>query len=132
MRLKVRALPLFTLMASVLLAPVSACQQAMPPCAPDNAGLTLPSNFCAIVVADDVTRARHLDVAANGDIVVATGPARGQDGGGGVVVLRDSDGDGVTMSSLGTAFCTTPLTAQWYGILGQREPWNRTVRPIPS
>lgn len=95
MRLQKSAFPLFALIAAGLLAPGSACQQAMPPCAPDNAGLTLPSGFCAIVVADDVTRARHLDVAANGDIVVATGPARGQEGGGGVVVLRDNDGDGV-------------------------------------
>ncbi|MDH4044808.1 MAG: PQQ-dependent sugar dehydrogenase [Gemmatimonadota bacterium] len=62
-----------------------------PVCAADNAGLTLPDGFCAVVVAADLGRARHLAVAPNGDIVVAV-PARDS---GGVLVLRDVDGDGV-------------------------------------
>jgi glucose/arabinose dehydrogenase len=70
-------------------------QQVEVPCAADNGGLTLPDGFCAVVVADDVVRARHLVVAPNGDVLVATGPSRGQEGGGGVVLLRDTDGDGV-------------------------------------
>jgi glucose/arabinose dehydrogenase len=86
---------LFALTTSVLLVASVACQEAAVACVPDNAGLTLPDGFCAVVVADDVTRARHLTVAANGDILVATGPAQGQEGGGGVVVLRDNDGDGI-------------------------------------
>jgi glucose/arabinose dehydrogenase len=63
-----------------------------PACAPDNAGLTLPSGFCALVMADSLGRARHLTVAPNGDVFVAA-PSREQ--GGGVWVLRDTDGDGV-------------------------------------
>lgn len=62
-------------------------------CAPDNAGLALPEGFCAIVVADSVGRARHLTVAPNGDVVVAL--AAGRDAGGGVLILRDTTGDGV-------------------------------------
>lgn len=60
-------------------------------CAPDDDGLSVPEGFCALVVAEDLGSARHLDVAENGDLFVAI------DGGGsgpGVVALRDADGDG--------------------------------------
>ena len=53
-------------------------------CDPDNGGITLPQGFCALVVADDVGTARHMAVASNGDLFVATqtrgprgGPTRG-------------------------------------------------------
>ena len=62
---------------------------ASPACDPDDGGLRLPTGFCALVVADDLGRARHLAVGGNGDVFVAI---RGE--GGGVVALRDSDGDG--------------------------------------
>lgn len=65
-----------------------------PPCDPDNAGLSLPAGFCAFAVADDVGRARHLTVAANGDLFVALRADRGGESSGGVVALRDTDGDG--------------------------------------
>src|SRR4051812_43041142 len=64
---------------------------AMPACDPDNGGLKLPEGFCALVVADNVGTARHLVVAPNGDLYVAL---LGRAGGGGVVALRDSNGDG--------------------------------------
>src|SRR2546430_8229246 len=32
-------------------------------CDPDNGGITLPDGFCAVVLADQVGRARHLAVA---------------------------------------------------------------------
>jgi glucose/arabinose dehydrogenase len=57
-------------------------------CDPD---LTLPPGFCAVVVADQVGAARHLVVAANGDLFIALEGGRG---GGGVVALRDTTGDG--------------------------------------
>ena len=66
-------------------------------CDPDNGGITLPQGFCALVVADDVGTARHMAVAANGDLFVATqtrGPRGGAQTGGGVVALRDTNGDG--------------------------------------
>src|SRR3954471_23344431 len=66
-------------------------------CDPDNGGITLPQGFCAAVVATDVGTARHMAVAANGDLYVAT-QSRGGRGtpetGGGVVALRDTNGDG--------------------------------------
>jgi glucose/arabinose dehydrogenase len=62
-----------------------------PKCAPDNGGLKLPQGFCALVVADSVSGARQLAVRENGDIFVATSGRRS----GGVVVLRDTNGDGV-------------------------------------
>ncbi len=62
-------------------------------CAPDNGGITLPEGFCAAVVADEVGRARHIATSPNGSLYVAladvpNGPA------GGVLALRDDDGDG--------------------------------------
>lgn len=65
-----------------------------PECDPDNGGLTLPSGFCAVVVHDatvggNPARARHVAVAPNGDVFVAV-----QGRGGGILALRDTDGDG--------------------------------------
>src|SRR5215510_188848 len=66
---------------------------AAPACDADNGGLTLPQGFCAAVVATDVGRARHLVVAPNGDVFVSI-QGGGRAGGGGIVSLRDTDGDG--------------------------------------
>lgn len=58
-------------------------------CDVGNAGITLPAGFCATLFADSVPGARHLVVAPNGDVFVS---AQGK--GGGIVALRDADGDG--------------------------------------
>src|SRR5262245_33192386 len=58
-------------------------------CDPGNGGITLPAGFCAIVAADNLGTARHITVAPNGDAYVAL-----QAKPGGVVALRDADGDG--------------------------------------
>ena len=81
--------------AAPLLLVSTAADAQTPACAPDNAGLSLQSGFCALIVADGVGRARHLTVAPNGDVFVALGPTRDDPSAGGVLVLRDSDGDGV-------------------------------------
>jgi glucose/arabinose dehydrogenase len=60
-------------------------------CDPGNGGLTLPPGFCALVAATDVGTARHLAVAENGDVYVSR---RGRGAAGGVVALRDTNGDG--------------------------------------
>jgi glucose/arabinose dehydrogenase len=57
-------------------------------CAPDNGGITLPKGFCALIFADSLASPRHLTVAPNGDVFVALAS-------GGVMALRDRDGDGV-------------------------------------
>ena len=55
-------------------------------------GITLPAGFCATIVADLGVRARHIAVAPNGDVFVATyGTAQAPSAG---VVLRDTTGDG--------------------------------------
>lgn len=72
------------------LVPVAATAQR---CAPDNAGLDLPKGFCATLFADAVPGARHMAVASNGDVFVAT--IGGQAGEHGVTVLRDTNHDGV-------------------------------------
>lgn len=65
-------------------------------CAPDDGGLALPDGFCAILVSEGLGRARHLDVAPNGTVFIALRNA--QDDGelvrGGILGLRDADGDG--------------------------------------
>src|SRR5579862_5778680 len=71
--------------------------QTKPACDPDNGGLTLPSGFCALVVANNLGAARHLAIAPNGDLYVAL--QRGGGPGetatrGGVAALHDADGDG--------------------------------------
>jgi glucose/arabinose dehydrogenase len=63
-----------------------------PACDPDDGGIKLPEGFCALVVADDVGYARHIAVAPNGDLYVAL--EGGRLGGGGVLALRDTTGDG--------------------------------------
>ena len=71
--------------------------QGLPACDPDNGGIKLPAGFCALVVADNLGAARHMAVAANGDLYVAlmTSGGRGQpQTGGGAVALRDANGDG--------------------------------------
>jgi glucose/arabinose dehydrogenase len=89
-----------------LLAALVACVQASagpahasatgPRCDPDNGGLTLPAGFCALVVYDarnaagtGAAKIRDIAVAPNGDIFVAD-----QSPGGGVLALRDTNGDG--------------------------------------
>src|SRR5262249_18100283 len=47
-------------------------RETTPACDPDNGGITLPDGFCALVVADSLGAARHLAVASNGDLYVAT------------------------------------------------------------
>jgi glucose/arabinose dehydrogenase len=80
------------LLSAVLLSsslPVAAQRAATPACAADNGGLTLPQGFCAVLVAESLGRPRHLVVAPNGDVFAArTGRS------GGVVLLRDTTGDG--------------------------------------
>ena len=69
---------------------------AAPACDPDNGGIKLPAGFCALVVADGLGAARHMAVAPNGDLYVALMPAAAAASRdrGGVVALRDADGDG--------------------------------------
>jgi glucose/arabinose dehydrogenase len=65
-----------------------------PACDPDNGGITLPPGFCATVVADSLGSARHLVVTRNGDLFVSVNNTRNARGG--IVALRDTDGDGKT------------------------------------
>jgi glucose/arabinose dehydrogenase len=76
----------------ILTAVSTASAQRRPACDSDNAGLKLPAGFCATVFADSVRGARHLVIAPNGDVFVATRNSRDQRGG--IVSLRDTTGDG--------------------------------------
>src|SRR5690242_8103019 len=68
-------------------------------CDADNAGITLPPGFCALVVADLVedgqpAPARHMAVTPNGDVSVAINAPNNQQPSFGIIGLRDRDGDG--------------------------------------
>src|SRR5712671_1297465 len=67
-------------------------------CDKSDIGLALPAGFCASVFADGLGHARHLAVAANGDVYVNTwsAAANGYENapGGYIVALRDANGDG--------------------------------------
>jgi glucose/arabinose dehydrogenase len=70
-----------------------------PACDAGNGGIQLPPGFCALVVADSVGAARHIAVAPNGDLYIATQAKRSAETPaerGGVVGLRDTNGDGKT------------------------------------
>lgn len=93
-------------------------------CAPDNGGITLPPGFCASVFADFVGIARHVVAAPNGDLFVSLGEARRSttsmigrlhpdSGDGGIVWLRDTNGDGrADQSSRVRADAATGLALQ--------------------
>jgi glucose/arabinose dehydrogenase len=59
--------------------------------------LTLPQGFCAVIFADTIKGARHIAVASNGDVfvqrLVQQRELEGGSGKGGVVALRDANGD---------------------------------------
>ena len=88
-RLSIAVLSAILLMTLI----VTVGRAAAPTCDADNGGLKLPQGFCAAVVADNVGQARHLVVAPNGDVFVSRETGRGGTGGG-IVALRDKDGDG--------------------------------------
>ncbi len=57
----------------------------------DNAGLKLPEGFSALIFADSLGNARHLEVNSNGDVYVSLSRLKN---GGGMVCLRDENKDG--------------------------------------
>ena len=61
----------------------------------DNAGLTLPSGFSAIKVADNLGNTRHLLVTPQNDIYVRLGDAKN---GKGILVLHEDDNGKATMT----------------------------------
>jgi glucose/arabinose dehydrogenase len=87
--MRFRKLSLLLVPAFVLLIFASPLMAQKIACDPGNGGITLPAGFCAVVAADNLGTARHLVVNANGDVYVAL-----QAKPGGVVALRDANGDG--------------------------------------
>ncbi len=64
---------------------------------PDNAGLTLPAKFGALMYASTVGRARHIAVHPNGDVFVKLDRLKN---GKGILRLRDKNGDGKAEDTL--------------------------------
>src|SRR5881394_4508595 len=123
-----------TLLLTGLAALVAAStpQVRKPICAPDNAGLTLPTGFCALLVAESIGPSRHMVVLENGDVLVAVSGGRG-----GVRLLRDTTGDGKAdvVRSFGIGggtgiafageylyFATNDAVVRWHWQIGALEP----------
>src|SRR5262249_45981550 len=66
---------------------MSSALAAPPSPDPDDGGIKLPAGFRALVVADDLGQLRFMAVAPNGDIYAKTRE-------GGIIALRDTNGDG--------------------------------------
>lgn len=64
-----------------------------PACDADNGGLTLPPDFCALLVGSTLGPVRELAVAPNGDLYAAVKADR-EGRGGGILAFRDTSGDG--------------------------------------
>ena len=133
-----RLIILSALLGAVL-AGSAAAQRETPAstCAPDDAGLQLPSGFCGIPFASGLGKVRHMAVAANGDVFVAT---RGDSGG--VISLRDVDGDGraetvhrfgpgggtgIALSQDALYFALNDRVVRWTWAPGQLEPAGEPV-----
>jgi glucose/arabinose dehydrogenase len=92
------------LVTVVLLSVLGACEDGTAPgervqCDVDNGGITLPDDFCAVVVADLLidglpARARHMAVTSSGDLFVAINSPNNNQPSFGIIGLRDSDDDG--------------------------------------
>src|SRR5210317_1704701 len=59
---------------------------------PNNAGLTLPEGFGAIVTVDNIGKGRHMAVSESGDLYVKLRAVRD---GHGILAFRDNDGNGI-------------------------------------
>jgi glucose/arabinose dehydrogenase len=94
----------YVLICLLLALACSKPQASSADCDAGDGGITLPAGFCARVYADEVGVARHLVVNSNGDVFVALEDASGSSAGttkmsgelarGGVLMLRDTTGDG--------------------------------------
>jgi glucose/arabinose dehydrogenase len=101
-----RPSPSLKLAAACVLAACSGTQAPPPdscgavPAAAVVTAWTADPHYCMIRFADNLTGARQLAIAANGDIFVISG--------GQIVVLFDSDGDGVSGAGERSTFATVP------------------------
>ncbi len=65
---------------------------------PDNAGLTLPAGFNAVIAAQDLGQARHIAVTKEGSLYVKLGKLKD---GHGILFLQDPDKDGMMQKKTG-------------------------------
>jgi glucose/arabinose dehydrogenase/mono/diheme cytochrome c family protein len=73
--------------SALLLAPPAWSAPALPKPDADDGAISLPPGFGAVVVADNLGKLRFIAVAPNGDVYVKVRE-------GGIIALRDKDGDG--------------------------------------
>ena len=67
-------------------------QTAVPSKPTCDSTIALPAGFCATLVGESLGPVRHVTVAPNGDVIASISSSRSATGG--VLLLRDADGDG--------------------------------------
>jgi len=122
-------------LAGLIVGSSEGASASTPTCDSDNAGIALPDGFCAFTVASDLGPVRNLVVAPSGDIFAAMRKASGD--GGGVVGLRDEDGDGradqqrsfgagdghgIALSDSHLYYASSDKVVRWPWAPGQLEP----------
>ena len=98
-------------------------------CPGDNGGIFVPRGFCAHVFAKAVGPLRHITVAADGTVYAALSSQRH---GGGIAILRDTNGDGKadSIQYFGDVSGTGIAIHQGYLYFGEND---RIVRfPLPT
>lgn len=90
-----RGVQLYLILAAALVFQAASAVASGAACPPGNGGINVPRGFCARVFAKNVGPLRHLVVAADGTVYAAMS---GQRKGGGIAVLRDTNGDGTADS----------------------------------
>ena len=103
----------------------------IPVCA-SNAGITLPSGFCASIFADSLGKARYLAIADNGDVYVSiegTNPQQ-KTPSPAFIALRDSNHDGRAdqIERVGQVGNTGIALSNGYLYVDQGERINRYAR----
>ncbi len=90
-------LPIISIIGLILF---NACKNASEgkPVTALNAGLTMPSGFGAVIIADNIGSARHLTVTSQGDIYVHLARLKN---GKGIVVLHEKEGKAEIKSGFG-------------------------------
>ena len=117
-------------------------------CSPGNGGLTLPKGFCAQIFSRSIGPVRNLAIASNGDVFAAI--RSGVIKGGGIVGLRDTDGDmradelrrfgsgsghGIVLGEKYLYYASHKAILRWPWVVGQLSPQENSqtvVKDFPK
>ena len=88
----------FALCLNISLAACASGNEGVKKAADDNAGLKLPAGFTALKISENVGRARHIAVTAQGNVYVKSSRLYN---GKGILFMKDLNGDGIIDTVMG-------------------------------